>query len=64
MKLLGDEVAGKIRNYDVEEYKRKNAIPKTTNVKGKDGKPRVKRKEKTLTPSQLRAKIESEYGLD
>lgn len=68
MKLLGDEVAGKIRNYDVESYRQKNAIPKSTNVKGKkSGKPRTAKGPakgpRELSPSQLRAKIEAEYGI-
>jgi len=64
IKILGEDVANKIRNYDVESYKKKNAIPKSKNVKTKNsGKPRSKKKDKVLTPSQLRAKIEEEYGL-
>ena len=64
-KLLGDDVAGKIRNYDVSQFKQKNAIPKSTNVKGNGQVPRqTGKKDKVLTPSQLRQKIESEFGLD
>lgn len=64
-KLLGDDVANKIRNYDVSQFKQKNAIPKSTNVKGNGQVPRpTGKKDKVLTPSELRAKIESEYGLD
>lgn len=65
MKLLGDEVASKIRNYDIEEYRRKNAIPKSTNIKANpSGKTSTRKQEKILTPAQLRAKIESEFGID
>jgi hypothetical protein len=65
MKLLGDEVAGKIRNYDVNKFKEKNKIPQSNNVKvaGKPGQTAKKKQDKVMTPSQLRAKIESEFGI-
>ena len=64
-KLLGDDVSNKIRNYDVNQFKQKNAIPKSSNVKtNTGGTPRATtKKDKVLTPSELRAKIESEYGI-
>ena len=65
-KILGDEVANKIRNYDINKFKEKNAIPKSNNVKlnkGNTTKTR-KKKEKVLTPSQLRQKIQQQFGLD
>lgn len=63
MKLLGDEVAGKIRNYDMEAHKQRTGIPKSNNVRGTGGKAPKSKKGKTLSPSELRAKIESEFGI-
>jgi len=63
MKLLGDEVSSKIRNYDLEAYRQKNSIPKTNSVKGTSGKPVRSKRGKVLSPAELRDKIEKEYGL-
>lgn len=65
MKLLGDDVAKKIRNYDVEKYKKANSIPKTYNVKGNGQAPtRSSKSERTKTPAELRAEIEKKFGID
>lgn len=64
MKLLGDDVAKKIRNYDINKYKQANSIPKTYNVKGNGQAPtRANKTERAKTPSELRAEIEKKYGI-
>jgi hypothetical protein len=63
MKLLGDEVSSKIRNYDINKFKEAKGIPKSTNVKTQKNENRTKRSSKPLTPSQLRDQIEKKFGL-
>jgi hypothetical protein len=64
IKLLGEDVASKIRNYDLEKFREKNKMPKSNNVKTNNvPKPKKDKGDKVLTPSQLRAKIEEEFGI-
>lgn len=66
MKLLGDDVAKKIRNYDVEKYKKANSIPKTNNFKGNGSVPQNKPTSSAApkTPEQIRQEIEKRFGIN
>lgn len=64
MKLLGDEAANKIRNYDMSKFKKANAIPTSKNVRTGTAPRTKKTADRSMTPSQLRAKIEAEFGID